>query len=110
GKIGVGWATLSGAGEGTATTPSLTVADLDTTLTTLQSTTGAGSVAGRLSVLTDLLERATPAEADFVRRLLIGDLRQGALAGVMTDAVAKAADIPIATVRRAAMLAGDLTR
>src|SRR3546814_4019004 len=59
-------------------------------------------------LLEHLFERATAPEADFVRRLLTGELRQGALAGVMTDAIAKAAGVPLATVRRAAMLSGDL--
>jgi DNA ligase-1 len=56
----------------------------------------------------DVFSRATEQEADFLRRLLLGELRQGALEGVMADAVAAAAGIPSATVRRAAMLAGDL--
>ena len=110
GKIGVGWATLAGAGDGTATEASITIGEVDEAITALQGTTGAGSVAGRLTLLSALLARATPPEAEFVRRLLIGDLRQGALAGVMTDAVAKAAVVPLGTVRRAAMFAGDLPR
>ena len=56
--------------------------------------TGRARSAARDAVLVDLLERATGAEADFLRRLLTGELRQGALAGVMTDAVAKAAGVP----------------
>ena len=69
---------------------------------------GQGSGARR-RVLGDLFARATAAEADFLRRLLAGELRQGALAGVMTDAVAGVGR-PAAAVRRAAMLAGDLAR
>lgn len=120
GKVGVGWATIAGAGEAAraeqeadrppATEPTLTIGDLDAAITELQRTTGAGSTAARHAVLGDLLTRATPAETDFVRRLLLGDLRQGALEGIMADAVAKAAGVPLAAVRRAAMLAGDLPR
>ena len=61
-------------------------------------------------MLVDLLTRATEPEAAFVRRLLTGELRQGALAGLMVDAVAKAAGVPAALARRALMLSGDLTR
>ena len=71
---------------------------------------GAGSQAARQALLADLFARATEPEVDFVRRLLTGELRQGALAGVMTDAVATAAGVPIDVVRRAAMLSGDLGR
>ncbi len=110
GKIGIGWATLRAVDPLPADEPSIEILELDHIITELQGLDGQGSGARRAAVLGDLFGRATAAEADFVRRLLIGDLRQGALEGVMTDAVARAADIPIATVRRAAMLAGDLAR
>lgn len=108
GRIGIGWATLSAVGAGPAAEPSLTVGDLDAALDRLAATTGPGSSAARVAVLSELLARATAEEADLLRRLLLGDLRQGALEGVMADAVAKAAGVPAAAVRRAAMLAGDL--
>jgi DNA ligase-1 len=57
-----------------------------------------------------LIARATAQEAEFVKRLFTGELRQGALAGVMADAVAKAADVSTEVARRALMLSGDLTR
>ena len=57
-----------------------------------------------------MLGRATAPEADFLRRLLTGELRQGALAGLMADAVAKGAGVPGEIARRALMLSGDLTR
>src|SRR5947208_5389504 len=71
-------------------------------------TFGSGSVAGRAGLIDALLARATSAEIDFVADLLTGGLRQGALEGVMAEAVAKAAEVPAAAVRRACMLAGDL--
>jgi DNA ligase-1 len=93
-----------------AAAPTITVGDLDTTLEGIASLTGPGSETARGAALHELFGRATLAEADFLRRLLVGELRQGALAGVMSDAVAKAAGVPIADVRRAAMLAGDPCR
>jgi DNA ligase-1 len=110
GKIGIGWATLRAVAPPPADEPSIEILELDRAISDLQVLEGQGSGARRAGLLGDLLARATAAEADFVRRLLIGDLRQGALEGVMADAVARASGIPLATVRRAAMLAGDLAR
>jgi len=113
GKVGVGWATLSGS-AGTAASGSwaisspLTILDVDEAIAELGRLAGSGSAAARQARLSALFERATATEADFIRRLLIGELRQGALVGVVTDAVARAARVAPAAVRRAAMLAGDL--
>ena len=68
----------------------------------------AGSQALRRELLTALFARATAEEQDFLRRLLTGELRQGALIGVMTDAIALASGVPLAEVRRAAMVSGSL--
>ncbi len=113
GRIGLGWATLAAvaqpAGRSAATeAPAVTVAELDGALDRIAMTTGAGSAAARRRVLGDLFARATSAETDFIVRLLTGELRQGALAGLMADAIAHAAEAPVDTVRRAAMLSGDL--
>ncbi|MCU1465716.1 MAG: ATP-dependent ligase [Actinomycetia bacterium] len=127
GRIGVGWATLSAvrrAAEASTTPgddsdgaalqpvhvpePNVTVAELDAALHRVAATTGSGSAGARRQILVDLFARATPAEADFVVRLLTGELRQGALAGLMADAIARAGGVPATTVRRAAMLGGDL--
>ena len=112
GKVGIGWATVAEAGEGVppAAEPSLTVTDLDATLDAVAVMSGPGSGGARVAAIRSLFSRATEAEAELLRRLLLGDLRQGALEGVMADAVAKAAGVPAAVVRRAAMLAGDLGR
>ena len=106
-QIGVGWAALRTLPEpaGTAT---LTVSGVDATFTEIKSMAGPGSQARRAECLAALFGAATTDEQRFLRRLLSGELRQGALAGVMVDAVAKAATVPVAAVRRAAMLAGDL--
>jgi ATP-dependent DNA ligase I len=110
GRIGVGYATVYGADETPAGEASLSVDDLDVAISELREATGPGSAARRRQLLADLLGRATAPELDFVRRLLTGDLRQGALAGLMADAVAKAAGVPAELVRRALMLSGDLPR
>jgi DNA ligase-1 len=106
-QIGVGWASLRDH-PSPAAEPSLTVGDLDAALERIGATGGAGSQTERRRLLADLFGRATAAEQDFLVRLLVGDLRQGALAGVMTDAVARATEIPAAAVRRALLLRGDL--
>nr|WP_243851300.1 ATP-dependent DNA ligase [Modestobacter marinus] len=108
GRLGVGWRTLSRLGGGTAEAPTLTVPAVDSALTELAGTTGAGSAARRDAVLGALLDAATPEEQRFLVRLLTGELRQGALEGVVLDAVAAAAEVPAAVVRRAFMLSGRL--
>jgi ATP-dependent DNA ligase len=110
GRVGVGHSTIYGLEHETAAAPSLTIGELDAAIAELQATTGSGSAARRRVLLERLLGRATTAEAAFIRRLFTGELRQGALAGVMVDAIAKAAEVPLELARRAYMLSGDLTR
>jgi DNA ligase 1 len=110
GRIGVGYSTIYGVEHAGAVEPSLTISDLDRAIVAVSEATGPGSAARRKQILGDLLERATHEEAGFVKRLLTGELRQGALAGLMVDAVAKAAGISGALARRALMLSGDLPR
>jgi DNA ligase-1 len=108
GRIGTGWRTLVRLDITPADAPTLTVAEVDSALTTLAATIGSGSTSARAELLTDLLTRATKDEYDFLLRMLTGELRQGALEGVMVDAVARAADVPGEDVRRAFMLSGSL--
>ena len=108
GRIGIGWTTLAALATTPADEPSVTVGDFDAAMDRLAATGGPGSVAARAAVLADLFGRATHDEDRFLRRLLTGELRQGALEGIMLDAVARAAVLPASDVRRAAMLAGDL--
>jgi DNA ligase-1 len=110
GRIGVGYARVYRREVRASGRPTLTVGELDGALAQLQATTGAGSGAARQRLIDDLFARATEDERDFVRRLLTGELRQGALAGLMVDAIAKAADVPAELARRALMLSGDLPR
>ncbi len=106
-QIGVGWAALRDL-PAPAGAPSLTVGEVDRILGRVGATAGPGSQAARRHLLADLFARATAPERDFLERLLVGGLRQGALTGVVADAVARAAGVPAAQVRRALMLRGDL--
>lgn len=109
GKIGVGYSALqSAASAAAAAAETLSIADVNQVLTQLAAVRGAGSAARRAQVLEELFSRATAAEQKFLLRLLIGELRQGALGGVMLDAIAAAAELPAAEVRRAAMYSKSL--
>jgi DNA ligase 1 len=110
GRVGVGYASVYGTEQRAAPEASLTVFDLDRTITDIQSATGSGSASARRQLLDELFASATGDEAEFVKRLFTGELRQGALAGIMVDAIANAATVPPGLVRRALMLSGDLTR
>ena len=108
GRIGVGHGAISAAGNIPASDePVLTVVEVDRVLAEIADTTGKGSVGVRARQLADLLRRATPLEQGFLRRLLHGELRQGALEGLMVDAIARAAAVSPASVRRAVMMRGD---
>ncbi|HET9663835.1 MAG TPA: ATP-dependent DNA ligase, partial [Burkholderiales bacterium] len=110
GKLGVAYATLQSVRhQPPARQSSLTLQEVDAQLSALAIVTGKGAAAIREERLASLFERATAEERDFLARLMVGELRQGALKGVMTEAIAAAADIPVAAVRRAAMSAGTLT-
>lgn len=108
GRIGVGWRTLQHVDVVPAAQPSLTIGDVDETFTRLAALAGDGVVAARRRLLGELFAAATPDEQQLLWRLLGGELHQGANEGVMVAAVASAADVPLAALRRAHMLAGDL--
>ncbi|MFI8568912.1 ATP-dependent DNA ligase [Rhodococcus sp. NPDC078407] len=109
GRIGVGWRTLADLDVTSAEVSTLTVTEVDDAITAVASTSGAGSAARRGTLLTDLLSRCTAEERQFLIRLVTGELRQGALEGIMVDAVAAATKLPQAPVRRAFMLSGRLS-
>src|SRR5215510_13569738 len=109
GRMGIGFASLSGLRDvPPAETSSLDIRDVDGAFDRLAGLQGAGSASRRAEFLRELLRQATHDEQDFLIRLLFGELRQGALEGVLMDAVAKASGIAAPRIRRAAMLAGDL--
>ena len=93
GRVGVGYSTIYGAEPVPAGAQSLTVNEVDRAIEDIEAAVGAGSATTRKQRLSELLGHAAEPEGEFVRRLLTGDLRQGALAGVMADAVARAAGV-----------------
>ncbi len=110
-QIGVGYAALANLlAEPAAglTVPTLTVTETDAVFSEVGTVTGAGTQAGRRRLLADLFGRATATERGFLTRLLSGELHQGALEGVMIEAVARAAGVPAEEVRRAYLLGGSL--
>jgi DNA ligase 1 len=109
GRLGIGWAQL-GPLRDVPPVPasSLDVRTVDATFDRLAATAGPRSARARAGFLRALLGQATRDEQDFLLRLLIGELRQGALEGMLLEAIARASGIPAARVRRATMLAGDL--
>ena len=107
GTIGVGWAALRDV-PAPAADPKLELLELHDALTLISQATGPGSQAARRRRIDKIFGAATTTEQDFLRRLLLGELRQGALEGVMVEAIARATDAPAPEVRRALMLAGDL--
>lgn len=109
GRIGVGWRTLAQVDAVPADASTWSVVEVNAALSELASISGAGSSARRTELLTALFARSTSAERQFLTGLVTGELRQGALEGIMVDAVAAASQLPLAPVRRAFMLTGKLT-
>jgi len=108
GRLGVGWRSVANLDLPHADDPSLTILEVDAALDRLAGADGPGSVATRSAELRSLAALATSEEWDLVVRIILGELRTGALEGVLLDAVAKAAERAPAAVRRAAMLSGDV--
>lgn len=108
GRIGVGYASLRDSAAVPAGVPTLEIRDVDQALGAMAAVEGPGSESRRRELLNWLLGRATEAEQKFLADLLLGELRQGALAGVMLEALAKAAGLGAESVRRAVMVAGEL--
>lgn len=108
GRIGLGPGILRRlAGDEAASEPTLSLKDVDAVFDRIAATQGKGSQQKRRELLAALFARATAAERDFLTRLILGELRQGALEGVLVEAIAEAASVDAAEVRRAAMLAGE---
>ncbi|MFJ3204261.1 ATP-dependent DNA ligase [Streptomyces sp. NPDC086989] len=107
GRPGVGWRAL-GRDVEAAAEPTLTVTAVDAAVTELAAVAGPGSQAERRRVLDALLGAATEPEQRFLRSLLSGEVRQGALDAIALEGVAAAAGVPAAELRRAAMLSGSL--
>ena len=108
-KTGVGWATLQAATGAGARSSELEIRDVDHVLDLIAKTSGKGSATEKQRLLRSLFVRATAEEQDFLVRLITGDLRQGALEGIMVEALATARELDAKDVRRAAMLTGSLS-
>jgi DNA ligase-1 len=108
-KLGLGWATIQSAMPGTAAeSASVELAEVNAVLDQISRTSGKGSAETKQRLLRDLLSRLTAEEQRFLGGLIVGELRQGALEGLVVEAIARAANRPAAEVRRAFMMAGDL--
>jgi DNA ligase 1 len=108
GRIGIGAAAVRDARTAPAALSALSVAEVNEVFNEIAATAGAGSTVRRLDLLRALMARATEAEQEFLARLIWGELRHGALEGIMADAVARACGIAVSDVRRAAQYAGEL--
>jgi DNA ligase-1 len=110
GRMGIGYAALRDAQGPAAANPSLEIAEVDRAFQSVISASGSGSQRRRIELLHQMFLRATEPEQQFLVRLLMGELRQGALEAVMVEALAKASGVPVERVRRAVMLAGDIAQ
>jgi len=108
GKLAVGYAALQAARAAAVAAPSLTLRDVDLAFSALKQVKGKGAAERRSALLRELFARTTAVEQDFLVRLIVGELRQGALEGIMVEAVAAAAAVPAAEVRRAVAYAGAI--
>jgi len=108
GRVGIGWASISNAATSPASASSLVLSDVDEGFEAAAGVSGTGSEEARRSILVGLLERATADEQVFLSRLLLGEVRHGAMERVVVDALAVSAMVPLDLVRRALMVGGDL--
>ena len=108
GRLGVGWRMLADLAVGPSEEPTLRLGDVDATLDDIVSAAGSGSQAARRQALDGLFVTATADEQRFLRGLVLGELRQGALAGIVAQAIAAAWRVPEPDVRRALMLHADI--
>ncbi len=113
GRVGIGWALVESSGvdrmdDAGPSGPPLTLADVDAAVEAVSRTAGSGSDAAKRDIVAGLFQRATAEEVSFLSDVLVGGLRQGALAGVLASAISKAFGVKLTLLRRAAMLLGDL--
>jgi DNA ligase-1 len=110
GKLALGYATLRSAMGNPAASPTLGIAEVDRVFQDLKLVKGKGAAERRTARVRELFSRASAEEQDFLLRLIVGELRQGALEGVMLEALAAAAALPVAEIRRAATFAGGIAQ
>src|SRR5580698_8474318 len=107
GRTGIGFAVVRDSDAEPAQIPTLEILDVDRALASLSDAKGAGSEQQKRAQLRSLMSQATIEEQQFLKELLLGGLRQGALEGLMFEALAKASGTGADRIRRAAMMAGD---
>jgi len=109
GKIGVGWSVIQkAAAVGESSMEPLTLRDVDDAISRLAAEQGVGSTDRRVTELGRLFSRATPDERRFLSQLLLGEIRQGALEGLLLEAIANAAQLIPSDVRQASMFAPNI--
>ena len=107
-RLGVGWRTVADLAVAPADEPTLRLSDVDAVLDDIAGAAGSGSRSARRQALERLFAAATSDEQRFLRGLVLGELRQGALAGIVAQAIAAAWQVPEPDVRRALMLHADI--
>lgn len=110
GRTGIGYATVRNAEAPPADAASLVVLDIDQRLAALAQIKGPGSEQRKRDAVRKMLALATAGEQQFLKELVLGGLRQGALEGIMLEALARASGAQLDRIRRAAMMAGDTAR
>src|SRR6202167_316477 len=110
GRTGIGFAVVRDSQAAPAQTGTLEVLDVDRALASLSDAKGRGSAQQKRAQLESLFALTTEEEQQFLKELLLGGLRQGALEGLMFEALAKASGVSLGRIRRAAMMAGDTAR
>ncbi len=107
-RTGLGWRGVSDPPP-PSDSPTLTVLQVHDAFDTIAAFAGSGSQAARAAAVADLFGRATADEQAWLRGVVTGAVRQGALDALVQEGVAAAAGVPLPAVRRAAMLAGSTT-
>lgn len=109
GKIGVGWGMIQNAADGLRPAPSgLELSEVETCLKRLEQASGAGSMDRKRRILGELLSRTEWKERAFLVGLLLGELRQGALEGLVVESISQAASLPVDSIRQGLMFSGDI--
>jgi DNA ligase-1 len=99
---------LERLGRTTPLPPALSILDVYTTLETIAEARGKGSRRQKEQLLESLLSRASPLEAKYLVKNILGEMRHGVSEGILLDAIAEASGARQQTVRRANMFLGDL--
>jgi DNA ligase-1 len=109
GKLGIGWKTIQNAIEGLGPpNRSAPMVEVQRYLTDLSATKGAGSTQRKTRLLRELFGRMKEEERSFLVGLLLGELRQGALEGLVIDAIAEASSLPAQRIQQSYMFSGDI--